>query len=651
MNQTQQTLHIAAKAASSERRSILALPDLLISQIAAGEVVERPASAVKELLENALDARATDIVVRIDGGGVQRLAITDNGHGIASDQLHLAVMRHATSKIASLDDLEAVGTLGFRGEALASIAAVSNFAMTSRTADAVSATEISNISGQWNATPTAGALGTTVDVRSLYFNTPARRKFLKVDATEYAHCAEVVQRIAMAYPQVAFQLFKDGKPVQRFAAGDWQERVLTVLPDNLRGAHKPIDLSAGDLRLQGILGSPDAARGRSDAQYLYVNGRFVRDKLLSHAVRSAYEDVLHGDRFPAYALFLSLPPEAVDVNVHPAKIEVRFRDSRSIYQWVRRAVMQALASSRGVALQPTTDAKSEYRDTPSLSLTEPIKSGSVGWRSSPSIELVVSPQSLPWAQPLLARAAPGHDIASKNEHISSLPQLHNTVAAKLGDTYRLSNQPFVSVVEEPQPAWAREESYLGQALAQIHGIYILAQRDDGVVIVDMHAAHERILYEQFKAVWDGKSAVESQHLLVPLTVSIDPRLSEGVEEGEALWHNLGFDLSLISPQQIAVRAIPAVLMSADIASLLQAWLADFANFGAAHVLEKRRNEWLATLACHSAVRANRKLTLPEMNALLRQMENTERSDQCNHGRPTWRLFTMAEMGRWFLRGQ
>ncbi|MFN7835181.1 MAG: DNA mismatch repair endonuclease MutL [Burkholderiaceae bacterium] len=625
---------------------IKALPDLLISQIAAGEVVERPASAVKELLENALDAGATEITLRIDDGGIGRIVVTDNGRGIAPEQLELAVTRHATSKIANLDDLESVGTLGFRGEALASIAAIANFKLTSRTAAAPTAHTIENLTGQWQQAPAAGDPGSTVELRSLYFNTPARRKFLKSDTTEYAHCAEVVARIALAYPQVGFQLFRDGKPARRWPATSWQERIFSILPEELRAASRPLDVSAGDLRLQGILGLPEAARGRGDAQYLFVNGRFVKDKLLAHALRSAYGDVLHGDRFPVYVLFLSLPPARVDVNVHPAKIEVRFRDSRAIHEWVRRAVMQNLALSRGHVgsgddLDGPLIAPSPHH-TAAVSTQSPTANGGLsGWRAAePGAGFRLDAAQSPPLRPAMpGTAAPRFG----QEALQSFFALHRPLSVQ--------DETVPSEIIENSPTAGPSAAYLGEAVAQLHGIYILAQRVDGIIVVDMHAAHERILYERFKALWDGKETVESQQLLVPLTVPVDPRLVEGVSDGAALWQRLGFELSVLSQQAVAVRAVPAALVGGDIAGLVQAWLAELAEYGAAQVIEARRNEWLGNLACHAAVRANRMLTLPEMNALLRQMEVTDRSDQCNHGRPTWRHFSLNEMNAWFLRGR
>jgi DNA mismatch repair protein MutL len=627
-------------------RPIAALPDLLISQIAAGEVVERPASAVKELLENALDAGASEVTLRLDGGGVQRICVSDNGRGIAQAELSLAVTRHATSKIRDLDELESVGTLGFRGEALASIAAVSQMSVQSRTADQASAWVISNSGGQWLSQPAAGGAGTTVDVRSLYFNTPARRKFLKSDSTEYGHCADAWERIAMAHPQTAFHLFKDGKATRSLQAATWLNRVAQVLPDGLAETGRVVDLIAGDLRLYGLIGEPSEARGRADAQFLYVNGRFVRDKVVAHAIRSAYEDVLHRDRFPVYALFMTLPPKAVDVNVHPAKIEVRFRDSRGIHEFVRRGLSQQLAGSRAQAT-----AADEHRIA---SLVLPSDIG-------------LAPDSINGSQgDRYTGAAVGQVAGTHTLRQDTLPM--TTGGAAWGADFRPSaGMPKATGIRDFLAAFSTEPAtampggaadpvrtggeYLGEAIAQVHGVYILAQRPDGLIVVDMHAAHERILYEQLKSAWDGSETVESQTLLVPIVVPIDPRLMDVLDESAPAWQRMGFELSVISERELAVRAVPVLLSQHDIASVLQAWLEDMRQVGATRVFLQQRNECLATMACHRAVRANRRLSLSEMNALLRQMEQTERSDVCNHGRPTWRHFSMREMDAWFMRGQ
>lgn len=610
-------------------RPISLLPDVLISQIAAGEVVDRPASVVKELLENALDAGASEITVRIDGGGIQRICIQDNGKGIPQDELELAVTRHATSKIQSLNELESVMSLGFRGEALASIASVSQFTLSSYPKHQDSAYSISNQSGQWLLEPSAASPGTTVDVQSLYFSTPARRKFLKTEQTEFFHCLDVVKRMALANPAVTWLVYRDGKLQSRFQESSWSARVFSILEAMANGASKPIDVHTADMQLHGAVGLPDAARGKGDMQFFYVNGRFVKDKLINHAVRSAYEDVLHGDKFPSFVLFLNLPANEVDVNVHPAKTEVRFRNARAVHQWVRHSIQACLAPSRAVV--PLSDSPASADQVPA---STPVSSNV--WRSSTGSTPVLQVQAKSAALPFLRE-----ELADYIQAYRPLEPAPRPV-------------PITAQPKEPQaepPRAAEDAEYLGQAIAQVHGIYILALRTDGMVVVDMHAAHERVLYEQFKNALDNQQTISSQELLVPLLVQIDPRLASEVDNGQHLWEKLGFRLSLISTQEIAVRAVPSMLAGQDLSALLQQWLEDLQLYGVAHVLERQRNEWLAGLACHTAVRANRKLTIPEMNALLRSMERTERSDQCNHGRPTWRHFSLSEMDKWFLRGQ
>lgn len=642
-------------------RPISLLPDVLISQIAAGEVVDRPASVVKELLENALDAGASEISIRIDGGGIARICVQDNGKGIPKDELMLAVTRHATSKIQSLTELENVMSLGFRGEALASIASVSQFTLTSFPQGQSCAYSLSNQSGSWQLEPSSNAPGTTVDVQSLYFSTPARRKFLKTEQTEFFNCLDVIKRMALANPDVSWLVYRDGKLHSRHQPMPWSTRVFSILDALANGASKPIDVQAADMRLHGAIGLPDAARGKGDMQYFYVNGRFVKDKLIGHAVRSAYEDVLHGDKFPAFVLFLQLPASEVDVNVHPAKTEVRFRNAKGVHQWVRQSIQSALASSR--ALAPLSESSSD-----------PL---SVNWRagapsnlgSGGSSPIRVQPKTgvLPFAREELVDYLQAHRPLSSDAQAISRP--HAAVQARPSSEFSSGlahqvNEPDAQYVSTSQVAFSAgskrepaentspdQDQYLGQAIAQVHGIYILALRPDGMVVVDMHAAHERVLYEQFKRVLDEQEQVSSQELLVPMLVQIDPRLASEVENGQAVWEKLGFRISLIAAQEVAVRAVPTMLMGQDLSALIQRWLEDLHQYGVAHVIERQRNEWLAGLACHTAVRANRKLSIPEMNALLRSMERTERSDQCNHGRPTWRHFSMAEMDKWFLRGQ
>ena len=587
------------------------LPDQLISQIAAGEVIERPSAVVKELLENAIDAGATQLAIRLEAGGVKRIAITDNGSGIPPEQLALALTRHATSKIAHLHDLENVTTLGFRGEALASIASVAQLTLTSRTREAAHAWQVH---GHDPATvsPASGAIGTVVDVQDLYFNTPARRKFLKSEQTEYGHCMEVVRRIALARPDLRFSVTHNGKTTEHWQESELADRSAQILGDSFAQARLPLEESAGPVRVRGFVGLPTAARGRADAQYFYVNGRFVRDKLLTHAVRSAYQDVLHGDRYPAYVLQLELDPALVDVNVHPAKIEVRFRDSRAIHQFVFHAVSRSLAST----------APNSESSAPAVS-SNPSPFSTLPWHAQPPRQ-----SSLGVAQ----------DMARYGALFSDNFSTTSPVAATNAFSRASSDQPD-------------EESFpLGFALAQLHGIYVLAQNRAGLVLVDMHAAHERILYEQFKQALEEKS-VTLQPLLIPVSFHADAVEVGTVEEHQITLASLGFDIAVMSPTTLAVRAIPALLKNADVQSLARDLLRDLREFGGSHVLTEHRNELLGTLACHTAVRANRALTIPEMNALLRQMEATERADQCNHGRPTWVQLAITDLDRLFLRGQ
>ena len=590
-------------------RPIQALPEQLISQIAAGEVIERPAAVIKELLENALDAGATQLSVRLEEGGVKRIAISDNGHGIDQNELALALQRHATSKIASLAELENVATLGFRGEALASIASVSQLTLSSRTPTAAHAWQISNSSGQIRIEPSSGATGTTVDVQNLYLNTPARRKFLKSEQTEYGHCAEVVRRIALARPDVSFTLSHNGKVTGQWNAGESARRSAHILGEEFASARLPLEQAAGDdlngLRLSGFVGLPTAARNRADAQYFYVNGRFVRDKLLTHAVRAAYQDVLHGDRYPAYVLRLDLNPALVDVNVHPAKIEVRFRDSRAVHQFVFHAVSRALAQTASAAAAT---------DTPPVTIAP--RAGAMPW--------IPTPQQT---------AFPGaFGVAQRREDYGAL-FARETPAA-----------------EAPETAQAAEEYPLGFALAQLHGIYVLAQNAKGLVLVDMHAAHERVVYEQMKNALAAQT-MPVQTLLIPVTFYADAIDVGTAQEQQDTLRTLGFDITELAPDTLAVRSVPAMLKHADAEKLARDVLHDLRELEQSRLIDERRNAVLATMACHGSVRAGRSLTLPEMNALLRQMEDTERAGQCNHGRPTWVQLSAADLDHLFLRGQ
>ncbi len=626
-------------------RPIQALPDQLISQIAAGEVVERPSAVVKELLENALDSGATQITVRLEEGGVKRIAITDNGRGIDKDQLPLALARHATSKIASLHDLENVGTLGFRGEALASIASVAAVTVTSRTADAAHAWEIVG-SHTGTVAPSSGAPGTTVDVQDLYFNTPARRKFLKSEQTEYGHCAEVVRRIALARPDVSFSLSHNGRTIDQWNITELARRSAHILGNDFAEARLALDEAAGSLRLHGFAGLPTASKARADGQFFYVNGRFVRDKLLVHAVRMAYQDVLHGDRFPSYVLALDLDPSLVDVNVHPSKIEVRFRDSRSVHQFVFHAVQRALAQTAATAFgsvpAPLPAAASLGSDTGSAGLGGPGL-----WRREQTqtsfgaqFTNTFAPAPAGGAMPFFAEA-PG---------VEQTTAAYGALFSGAAPSPVTQVQPYVASPE----AMAREEYPLGFALAQLHGIYILAQNTRGLVLVDMHAAHERILYEQLKNALQAQVSgqdMQVQALLIPVTFYADAIEVSTANENQDTLKALGFDIAALSPTTLAVRSVPTLLKNADAQTLARDVLRDVREYGGSRVLIERQNELLGTLACHTAVRANRILSVQEMNALLRQMESTERADQCNHGRPTWVQVEINALDKLFLRGQ
>ena len=661
-------------------RAIQPLPDLLISQIAAGEVVERPASVVKELLENALDAGAQTLRILLDEGGVKRISITDDGCGIPEAELTLALMRHATSKIRSLAELEAVGTLGFRGEALASIASVSEMFITSRTTDARHAVRVEAQTGVLS--PAAGTQGTTIEVRELYFNTPARRKFLKSEQTELGHCLEMIRRAALARPDVAISVLHNGRAVEHWNASDPATRVAKIMGETFATAHLPLDESAGPLAVYGCAGLPTASRGRADQQYFFVNGRFVRDKLLTHAVRAAYEDVLHGERYPSYVLFLDLPPEGVDVNVHPSKIEVRFRDSRSIHQFVFHAVQRALARHAGASPETTAGGHAAHLEpvpgNPSSFAATPLGGiGGIGGMGGASAgdgafagglasvggnggggfggnqagntwlrQARMTQGTLPVAQPLalydalFGRKDSGIGTAQGTTTLEARDSAAEAPSFFAPPGSASANPPFHGTDEQP----------LGFALGQIHGIYVLAQNAQGLVIVDMHAAHERILYEQFKNALADR-AIAVQPLLIPLSMPADPVEIGTVEEERETLDALGFDLAVLSPTTLAIRAVPALLKDADLQALARAVLTDLHAYGGSRVLTERQHELLGTLACHHAVRANRRLTLDEMNALLRQMEATERADQCNHGRPTWYQLTLSDLDRLFMRGQ
>ncbi len=603
------------------RRPIRELPDELISQIAAGEVVERPASVVRELVDNALDAGASEISVKLVGGGIRSIVVEDDGAGIPADELPLALRRHATSKIASLLELEGVATMGFRGEALAAIASIAELAIASRTADAPHAQRLDARSGE--LVPAARGIGTSVEVRELFFSTPARRKFLKTEATELAHCVEAVRRHALARPEVAFQVWHDGKLVQQWRRGDAAQRWLDVLGGEFVEQSRPVALDLGVLRINGRTGTPEAARARADQQYVYVNGRHVRDKLIAHGVRSAYEDVLHGGRQPAYLLFIEIAPDRVDVNVHPSKVEVRFRDSREVHQATRRAVETALAVPR--AGIDETPVASSANIAPTTDAPRSFFSGGTQYRGTTPTQAMLGLQQL---GVLYARE----------------PAAPWTTASVLAST------PAASPSAPALPAAAPDEWPLGRAVAQLAGVFVLAENTHGLVIVDMHAAHERIVYERLKASL-GSATIESQPLLIPATFTATPHEIATAEAQADNLRTLGLDISPLSASVLAVRSQPAALAGGDVVELARSVLAELAQFDASTVIQRAQHEILSTMACHGAVRANRQLTLDEMNALLRDMERTERADQCNHGRPTWRQITLKELDGLFWRGR
>ncbi|HVK56267.1 MAG TPA: DNA mismatch repair endonuclease MutL [Burkholderiales bacterium] len=604
-------------------RPIRPLPDLLVNQIAAGEVVERPASALKELLENSLDAGATEINVVLENGGANLIRVSDNGGGIPKDELPLALHRHATSKIADLEDLERVGSLGFRGEALASIASVSQLKLSSRTPESRHAWAVEVAGGAiGEIEPAALERGTQVEVRELYFNTPARRKFLKTDSTEFGHCDEVFRRVALARPEIGFTLLHNGRAQWRLAAGLHDRRVAALLDDDFIVASVAVDEYSAGFRLYGFVGLPSTAGTRRDAQYFYVNGRFVRDKLITHAIRQAYQDVLHGDRHPAYVLFLDLDPTGVDVNVHPTKIEVRFHASRAVHQFIFHALNKALAKPVGTS-SPSITSDEQRETTPSY---------------APQPSSIATPGAFAARPYLPPRQAP-LQVGEPQAFYSKM----------FGDIAK-PEAPIPSSPPTPVETPVGQASSLGYAIAQLHGVYVLAQNEKGLVIVDMHAAHERVMYEKLKIALDRES-IASQPLLVPAPFPATALEMACAEENDAVLRQLGLEVAALGPNQLAVRAVPVLLSGGDAVRLARDVLKDIHEFGASRVLTERRNELLGTMACHAAVRANRSLTIPEMNALLRDMEITERSGQCNHGRPTWREVSMAELDKMFMRGE
>ncbi len=673
----------ATPVAAPVRRPIRDLPDELISQIAAGEVVERPASVVRELVDNALDAGATQITVRLSAGGVRLITVEDDGGGIPQAELPVALRRHATSKITSLTDLETVATMGFRGEALAAIASVSEMALLSRPAAQASAFLLDARSGELR--PAARSTGTTVEVKELFFSTPARRKFLKTDATELAHCIESVRRHALARPDVGFAIWHEGKLVEQWratfvpgqptqgGAGGLQDalarRLSDVLGEDFVAQSVAVQHRVGPVVVTGRAGLPDAARSRADHQYCYVNGRFVRDKVLTHAARSAYEDVLHGHKQPVYALYVEIDPARVDVNVHPTKIEVRFRDSREVHQAVRHAVENALAAPRAAALAAAAAAAAAGGTDGEAGGAADFKQKQAPaqiWQAQSAMKFeerghhVADLQAL-WGPrkdgaPLGAAAGhggfaePGVGVTASSQGLSpgaTTPFVSPAAA-------HTANPLAAATAGASAPAGRDDQGTtwpLGRAVAQLHGVYILAENAQGMIVVDMHAAHERIVYERLKSQVDGGARIASQPLLIPATFAATAEEVATAEGSTEVLEMLGLEVVPFSPKTLAVRAVPTTLAQGDPVELARSVLAELAAHDASTVVQRARNEILGTMACHGAVRANRRLTIDEMNALLRQMETTDRSDQCNHGRPTWRQLSMKELDALFLRGR
>ncbi|WCE03292.1 DNA mismatch repair endonuclease MutL [Pseudoxanthomonas sp. JBR18] len=607
------------------------LPDTLINQIAAGEVVERPASVVKELVENALDAGARRVEIDLEEGGARLIRIRDDGGGIAPEELPLAVSRHATSKIASLDDLETVATLGFRGEALPSIASVSRFSLSSRRAQDAHGHGLQVEGGRvGEVAPKQQAPGTTVEVRELFYNVPARRKFLRAERTELGHIEEWLRSLALARPDVELRVSHNGRPSRRYKGDGASEPVLRLhetLGEEFAQHALRVEHSGAGLRLHGWIAQPAYSRASADQQYVYVNGRAVRDRNIAHAVKMAYQDVLYHGRQPAYVLFLELDPARVDVNVHPAKHEVRFRESRMIHDFVYRTLQEALAGTRAGIGAGAAPAEGLPASAPM-----PFAQSAYGTPAPATV-----PQHLQWT---------GHQQSPLGLRVADAPSAYAALYA--GPSISQSAQP--APMQMPANDAAGGIPPLGYAVAQLHGIYILAENAEGLIVVDMHAAHERIGYERLKTAHDG-IGLTSQPLLVPMTLAVAEREADVAERETATLTQLGFDVTRSGPQSLSVRSVPALLAHAEPGALLRDVLADLREHGQTRRVAAARDELLSTMACHGAVRANRKLTVPEMNALLRDMEITERSGQCNHGRPTWAHFNLAEIDKWFLRGR
>jgi DNA mismatch repair protein MutL len=634
--------------------SIKQLPPHLVNQIAAGEVVDRPASVVKELLENAIDAGSTKIEIDIEQGGLKRIRIRDNGKGIPKQELKLALSRHATSKIASLDDLEHVESLGFRGEALPSIASVSRMTISSKTADSDQGWVLSD-DGQENFSepePVAHADGTTIDVHDLFYNVPARRKFLKTEKTEFKHLSEVVKKISLSNFQVAITLrHGQNNSLSLQSAKDRlgaDRRVAEICGPAFMEQSIYLDYEAADLKLWGWVGLPTFSRSQADMQYFYVNGRMIRDRLVTHAVRQGYSDVLYHGRHPAYVLFLEMAPEKVDVNAHPTKHEVRFREGRLVHDFLYRTLHKALADVRPNTEQDIPEIPSQ--GVASFSNNHAQHQGVSGSPTQQNLSIPVAytkPQSGASQSGRVAEqmAVYGQMHGEARSHLSNtkLPPLSEDFVKRLAPQVSASLPVDTSAEEGGIPP-------LGFAVAQLHGIYILAENAEGLVVVDMHAAHERITYEHLKnSMADDK--VRSQPMLVPASLAVSQKEGDCAEEFAEVFQKLGFELTRLSPEQLTIRAVPSLLKDSNVEQLVRDVLSDLLEHGSSQRIEDETNEILSTMACHGSVRANHRLSIPEMNALLRDMERTERSGQCNHGRPTWTQMSIEQLDKLFMRGQ
>ena len=622
------------------------LPSHLINQIAAGEVVERPASVVKELLENALDAGATQIELQIEQGGSKRIRIRDNGDGIPKDELKLALSRHATSKIASLDDLENIRSLGFRGEALPSIASVSRLRISSQSSDSQQSWTLSGNGGATfdDLEPISHPQGTTIDVRDLFFNVPARRKFLKTEKTEFRHLEEVVKKISLSRFQIAITLKHGSKTMLHLQAANdrasSERRVAEIFGPAFMEQSLTIEYQAAGLTLWGWVGLPTFSRSQADLQYFYVNGRIIRDRIVTHAVRQAYQDVLYHGRHPAYLLFLELDPDKVDVNAHPTKHEVRFREARLVHDFLYRTLHKALADIRPAPITETSDDNlSENSNTAQYN---PFQDNNPFQTTQANLNIPVRESMPAYNQPYQITGN-NNNNDNNNPFISNAPPLNNASPHSLSvQTETDYNNTYYNNTGTVPP--------LGFALAQLQGIFILAENAQGLIIVDMHAAHERITYEHLKNSM-AEDSIRSQPLLVPHSVSVSKKEANCAIEYTDIFNQLGFAIDRLAPEKLVIRAVPSLLKGADTASLVRDVLADLIQHGSSERIQQTLNEILSTMACHRSVRANHRLSLPEMNALLRDMERTERSGQCNHGRPTWTQLDLKQLDKLFMRGQ